>query len=149
RAKLAQLKKESSAEKLEIQRKQHFGNMVEALNRGLDLADAKSSTEDVNQARLLLVYAYLALGDYYRAAVAGEELAHSQPKFGQAAMAGAYALSAYAQLVAKQEHTGMAKEELEVERKRQRQLAQYIEQTWPTSQAADIARHVQGSMFLA
>src|SRR5260370_40892714 len=64
-------------------------------------------------------------------------------------MAGAYALSAYAQLLAKQEQAGAAKEDLEVERNRQRHLAQYIEQAWPNSHAGDIARHVLGVMLLA
>ncbi|HEX4716058.1 MAG TPA: hypothetical protein VH164_14135, partial [Ktedonobacteraceae bacterium] len=91
----------------------------------------------------------LALQDYYRAAVAGEYLARSEPKSPQAPMGGAYALSAYAQLIAKQEETGTAREALAVERERQRQLANYIEEIWPTSQAADIARHVRGLMLLA
>ena len=72
-AKIAQVAKELRGEKLEKERKLHFRNMVEALTRGLDLADVRSSAEDVHQARLLRAYAYLALGDYYRAAVAGED----------------------------------------------------------------------------
>lgn len=149
RAKITQAKKDLTGAKFEGQRKLHLKNIVDALNRGLDLADAKSPAEEVNQARLLLVYAYLALEDHYRAAVAGEELARAEPKFSQAAMAGAYALSAYAHLLAKQEQAGAAKEDLDVERHRQRQLALYIEQTWPTSQAADIARHMLGVLLIA
>jgi hypothetical protein len=149
RAKIAQAQKEASGEKLERERKLRLQNMVQALNRGLDLADAQSSIEDVNQARLLLIYAYLALNDYYRAAVAGEELARTEPRIGQASMAGAYALSAYAQLVALQEKTGIAQEDQEVGRQRERRLAQYIEQTWPASEAANIARHLLGAMLLA
>ena len=75
-AKIVQVAKELRGEKLEKERKLHFRNMVEALTRALDLADVRSSAEDVHQARLLLAYAYLALGDYYRAAVAGEDSAH-------------------------------------------------------------------------
>ncbi|HLJ93225.1 MAG TPA: hypothetical protein VKU02_08555 [Gemmataceae bacterium] len=149
RAKLAQAKKELSGAKFESQRKLHLRNLVEALNRGLDLAGAATPKEDLNQARLYLAYAYLALEDDYRAAVAGEELARTEPKSAQAAMAGAYALSAYAQLLAKREQAGAVKEDLEVERRRQRELAQYIERTWPTSQAADIARHMLGVILFA
>src|SRR5262249_929898 len=149
RAKIAQSQKEATGEKLERERRQRLQNMVEALNRGLDLADEHCSIEDVNQARLLLTYAYLALDEFYRAAVAGEDLVRTEPKFAQASMAGAYALSAYAQLVAEREKVGIAREELEVERQRQRRLAQYIEQTWPTSEAANIARHVLGDMSIA
>jgi hypothetical protein len=149
RAKIAQAQKEATGEKLERERRQRLQNMVEALNRGLDLADEHCSIEDVNQARLLLTYAYLALAEFYRAAVTGEDLVRTEPKFAQASMAGAYALSAYAQLVAEREKAGIAREELEVERQRQRRLAQYIEQTWPASEAANIARHVLGAMSIA
>jgi hypothetical protein len=149
RAKIAQATKELTGANLVKQRKLHFNNMVEALNRGLDLADAKNATEDVNQARWLLAYGYLVLEDHYRAAVVGEELARTEPKFAQAAMAGAYALSAYAQLIARQEQAGKTKEDLEADHQRQRRLAHYIEETWPTSQAADIARHMLGVMLLA
>jgi hypothetical protein len=149
RAKIAQAQKQLSGAKLEKQRRLHLASMVAALNRGLDLADAKNRAADLQQARLLLAYAYLTLGDYYRAAVVGEDLARTEPKSARVAMAGAYALSAYAQLIAQHEKAGTAKDELEVERKRQRRLAEYVEQTWPTSQAADIARHMLGMMFLA
>jgi hypothetical protein len=148
-ARIAQAMKDLSGDKREKERTLRFRNMVEALTRGLDLADARSSAEDVHQARLLLAYSYLALGDYYRAAVAGEDLARSEPKTAQAPLGGAYALSAYAQLIAKQAQAGTPPEALTVERTRQRQLAQYIERTWPTSQAADIARHLLGAALLA
>jgi hypothetical protein len=149
RAKIAQAQKELTGAKREQQRQLHLTSMVQALNRGLDLADPKNRTEDVQQARVLLAYAYVTLGDFYRAAVVGEELARTEPKSPRVAMAGAYALSAYAQLMAQQEKAGTAKEDLEVARRRQRHLAEYIEQTWPTAQAADIARHMLGLMFVA
>lgn len=148
RATIAQARKEPRGEKHDQQRKLHFKNMVDALERGLDLADAKSASEDVNQARLLLAYAYLTRGDYYRAAVVGEDLARSEPRFAQAPMAGAYALSAYGQLVAQREKAGAAPEDLAVERNRERRLALYLEQTWPTSQAADIARSTLGRLLI-
>src|SRR5262249_12083692 len=67
----------------------------------------------------------------------------------QAPMAAAYALTAYAHLLARQEAAGTPLEALAVERERQRKLALYVEQTWPTSQAADIARHVLGVLLMA
>src|SRR5262249_43908432 len=54
--------------------------------------------------------------------------------------------SAYGQLAAREEKAGAAKQVAAFER--QRRLARYIEQTWPTSQAADIARHMLGAIFL-
>jgi hypothetical protein len=148
RARIARSQKDSSVTKRDKERQLHLTSMVDALNRGLDLADVKSRAEDVQQARILLAYAYLTLGDYYRAAVVGEELARTEPKSVRVAMAGAYALSAYAQLLAQQQKAGTPREDLEVAQGRQRRLAEYVEQTWPTSQAADIARHVLAVMLL-
>ena len=62
-------------------------------------------------------------------------------------MAGAYALRAYAELLAKHRPAENLKENPEY--LRQRRLAEYLEQTWPASQSADIARHVLGGMHLA
>jgi hypothetical protein len=135
--------------KLEEKRKEHFQRIVEALTRGLDLASSSSPAEEINDARYLLAYAYLTTEDFYRAAVAGEDLARTDPRALQAPMAGAYALQAYAALLGKQEEAGVTAEDQEALRGRLRRLAQYIEQTWPSDSAADIARHMLGWLLLA
>jgi hypothetical protein len=140
--------KKLTGEKLEVQRKQHFKNLLDSLNRALDLAQAKDREEEVNEARYLLAYSYLATDDYYRAAAAGEDLARTALASPRAPAAGVYALRAYALLIGKQEQAGVTKEELEPDRARVRRLAQYIEETWPTDPAADAARHVLGLIYL-
>jgi hypothetical protein len=136
--------KKHQGEELEAQRKQHFKKIVEALNRGLDLADGKTAAETMNDARYLLTYAYLTTNDYYRAAVCGEDLVRTEVKFLNAPMAGAYAVQSYAFLLGQQEEAGASSEDLEAIRDRLRKLATYIEQSWPSSQAADTARHLLG-----
>ncbi len=145
------LNKESEklqGKELEAKRKQRYQNVLEALNRGLDLADATVSAEEVNDARYLLTYTYLASEDYYRAAVTGEDLARTEAKSARAPMAGAYALRAYTLILSKEEQAGTPQEDLEADRGRLRNLAQYVEQTWPTDSAADTARHMLAFLLL-
>ena len=86
--------------------------------RGLDLATGDSPVEELAGARFLLTYAYLALDDYYRAAVVGEDLARTRPRAPQAPLAAAYALRSYSLLIAKEEEAGAAKEDMEPDRAR-------------------------------
>lgn len=139
-------KKDLPKEKQEEQRTQHFATMIEALNRGLELADPKVAVEDKSDARYLLTYAYLANGDPYRAAVVGEELARSDPKSARAPLAGAYALFAYSQIISEERQTAGA--DVEGHRNRVRRLAVYIEKTWPDDPASDGARFQLGMLLL-
>jgi tetratricopeptide (TPR) repeat protein len=141
--------KKFKGDELEDVRKQHFAKILDALNRGLDLADSKTPIEDVNDARYLLTYAYLTTGEYYRAAVSGEDLARTQGRFLHAAMAGAYALQSYAAILGQQEEAGASKEDAEPVRNRLRELARYVEQNWPQDGAADIARHLLGWVLVS
>src|SRR5262249_47217230 len=68
----------------------------------------------------------------------------TETKFLNAPMAGAYAVQSYAFLLSQQEEVGASSENLEAVRDRLRKLATYIEQSWPSSQAADTARHLLG-----
>jgi hypothetical protein len=145
---LSEAPKKFKNKELEQKRKEYFANMLEALNKALDLADEKVTVEQRNEARYLLVYAYLASEDYYRAAIAGEDLARNEAKSVKAPLGGAYALRAYAAIIGKEEQAGTPKEEAEPDRARLRSLAQYIEQTWPADQAADTARHMQAMLLL-
>jgi len=136
--------KKLKGDELDEKRKQHFKDIIQAISRGLDLPDVKISSEDINDARYLLTYAYLSLADYYRAAVCGEDLARTEARFPGSAMAGAYAVQAYYMLLGQQEQGSSDKAELEPIRNRLRGLAQYIERVWPTDTAADMARHLLG-----
>src|SRR5581483_10809683 len=62
-------------DQVEQKRKEHYKYILQALDRGMDLADANVTAGDLDDARYLQTYAYLASGDYYRAAVTGEEMA--------------------------------------------------------------------------
>jgi tetratricopeptide (TPR) repeat protein len=147
-AQLNSAKKETGA-KADDERAKHFANILAALNRGLDLVNRKAPVDDVNDARYLRTYAFLVTGDYYAAAVAGEDLARGEPKSPRAPLAGAYALRAYAMLVANGERAAVAKDDLEADRSRLRSLAEYLVRTWPTDTAADIARHMLGLVLIA
>jgi hypothetical protein len=140
-AELGQDAKKLSGTKLEERRQEHYRNLLTALGRGFDLADGRVSPDELNDARYLQAYANLAAGDYYAAAVCGEELARTQPRSPRAPMAAAYALRAYALVIAQQEQAGTAREDLAADRQRLSDLAGYIERTWPADPAADIARH--------
>src|SRR5262249_35073545 len=119
------------------------------LTRAIDLADAETSSDELNDARCLLTFADLESGDYYAAVVIGEELAHTAPKFRDAASAAIYALRAYAALISKDEEAGTSPGGLAAKRARLEQLARYIEAQWPGSVAADAARHVLGVLYLS
>jgi hypothetical protein len=141
-------------------RQQHYQNIITALNRAIDLADTKTPAADQVEARYMLTYAYLTTGHPYEAAILGEDLARSDPKQNRAALAGAYALEAYVEILAEAERREMdAKEEgakdpeailknTAADRRRLGSLAQYLEQTWPTHPATDLARHQLGVIAL-
>jgi TolA-binding protein len=145
---LSEETKAGSSEPLEKQRERHFKNILEALRRGLDLAQGDAPADEVEDARSLLTYAYLANRNYYSAAVVGEDLARTHPRSPRAPLAGAYALRAYGLVIARQQEDGASREDLEPVEGRLRRLAQYIEQTWPTHAAGDSARDMQARLLL-
>jgi len=136
--------------KLSQRRRRHYRDMIAALTRALDLADAKTPEADRTEARSVLAYAYLATGQPYPAAVTGEFLAHSEAKSGRAATAAAYALEAYSQIISEEEradkHDAEHEQEVETDRARLKDLAQYMEKTWPDDPATDMARHQLGAI---
>lgn len=134
--------------KLEAQRKEHLSNMLTALNRAFDLADAKVPPQDFSDARYLLARTYFATDDLYRAAVVGEDLARTAPQANRAPAASTYALFAYLQLLTLDEQNGAPAEVIEADKARLRSLAEYIAKTWPTDTAADVARHQLGRLHL-
>jgi len=140
--------KKQAGNKAEEKQKGHFKNILAALVHGIDLADAEVPPDEVYDARYLLAYAFLATGDYYRAVVAGEDMARAEPRALHAPMAGAYALRAYGLLIGAAEQAGATREDVDPLRTRLRSLAIYIEQSWPSDPAADVARHMTGLVLL-
>jgi hypothetical protein len=149
-------KKPADADK---QRDKHYRAMIDALNRALDQADNKASAQDLIEARYLLAFAYYATDHPYQAAIVGEELARSEPKSDRAATAGAYALEAYAQILGeteRREAEAKANEggkegdskNLEADINRVRDFALYMQKTWPTNPATDLARQQLGGIAL-
>ena len=134
----------ADAKAAELQRRQRIRNVVAALDRGLSLAGNEVPVRDRIDARFLFVYFLLLAGDAKRAAETGEELARKYPHSARAATAGAYALHAYSQLLADQEKAFAPAATLDDLRARLRNLALYLETTWPADLAADAARQQLG-----
>jgi hypothetical protein len=134
----------------EARRRRRLDTVILALERGLGLKDAnnKELTREANTARAMLAYYLLNAGRYREAVQVGETFARGSPRAGQAAQAAAYALQAYAQLLAQKEAQFATPEELQTDRGGMRQLAEYMEQHWPAELAGDVARHQIGLSLL-
>src|SRR5262249_61883686 len=76
-----------------------------------------------------------------------EALAPRRPRPPRGPQAAPSPLSAYPQLVNAGERGGAPPEALDADRTRLRKLAEYVERTWPTDAAADVARHQLGSVY--
>jgi tetratricopeptide (TPR) repeat protein/TolA-binding protein len=133
--------KKLKGEALDKKRDLHYQRVIQALERGLQLADQTAPADELHDARYLLTYAYLTMGDYAHAAETGEYLARQAPQSPRAPAAGAYALRSLSLQIARKEEAGTAAEELAQDRDHLRQFAQYVEQTWPGDPTADYARH--------
>lgn len=137
---IERLGKEPTAEerdKLDQQRKTHLQTIIEAIRRGLNLADAKTPAAKQEEARYYLAYTHLLAGDPYRAAVVGDELARTQPPSKHSAAAAVYALEAYAMVVNRQDVLG--------NRERLRDLAAFIltknQPAWKDEPVTQLARY--------
>lgn len=134
--------------KLETGRKLHVENVISSLHRALEMVDEKVPAAEVIDARAMLAYAYLNAGDPYRAAVLGEHIARTEAGSNRAPAAAAYALQAYAQVLADDEKAKSPEVEQAADRARVRSLAHYMEATWPTEAATDMARHQMATILL-
>jgi hypothetical protein len=133
------------AAKLEEMKKKRTETAIAALERGLTLPDAKPDrgkvAPEVNSAKAMLAFFCLEQRRYRDAIKYGEGFARDDPRSGQAAMAGIYALQAYAQLIGQRERDNALPEELRPEREKMLALARYVEERWPKEMAGDVARH--------
>ncbi|HEV3203775.1 MAG TPA: hypothetical protein VGY77_05300, partial [Gemmataceae bacterium] len=140
--------KDAKPEDLKKKRDQHVQNIVKALHRALELADAKTPLEELNEARYLLTFIYQQeMNEPYRAAILGEHLARTQPQSSRAGVAAGYALQAYSTILAEDESNEGNPQNVEASRRRLQDLAAYMEKTWPADPATDSARHRMASLF--
>jgi hypothetical protein len=124
-----------------------YRRVIDALKRGLLLAGPADAPRDLTEARVMLTYAYLASGDPYSAAVLGEHLGRTLAS-SRGAEATAYALQAYARIIALDRERGASTDEVKADQRRLRQLAETMEKTWPDEAATDYARHQLGDFLI-
>lgn len=124
-----------------------YRRVIDALKRGLVLAGPADAPRDLAEARLMLTYAYLASDDPYSAAVLGEYLGRMLGT-SRGADATAYALQAYARIIALDRERGAPPDEVKADQRRLRQLAETMEKSWPDESATDFARHQLGDFLL-
>ena len=128
----------------ETKREKRLDNIIQALSRALDMVDDQTSPKDQIEAQYLLSFAYLAADQPYSAAILGEDLARRDPKSPRAAGAAGYALEAYSKILAEQQQKGASKLNLEADQARVRNLAAFMEATWPKNPATNLARYQLG-----
>jgi hypothetical protein len=138
--------------KVEELQKTHAEAIIAALQRGLTLPDAKPEkgkvAPEVNNARAMLAFYSLNRQRFREAIQYGEGFARDDPRSGPAAMAAAYALQAYAQLISQRERDNASPEELQTDRQKMLALAAYAEERWPRELAGNMARHQVGLALL-
>lgn len=125
-----------------------YARIIAALRRGLALAGRANSPREVADARAMLAYAYLAAGEPYSAAVFGDYLCRTASAGDHGAEVAAYALRAYAAIIALGRQRDADDDEIQSDQRRLRDLAQFMETTWPDDPATDLARHQLGSFLL-
>jgi hypothetical protein len=141
------------------ERKRHLQNIALALERALDMADARVPPKDVLRAGYELIDAYLNLGDLHRAVVLGEHLARTNPPSSETARAAAFALEAYVKILradqALKEHRGegvltddVIQEIQRSDLERFRRLSNFIEtqKAWTDQPVGQYARY-QRALF--
>ena len=115
------------------------------------VADPKSvSTEKLGQTRAKLVWVAMENGNPFRAAVLGDTIARTADKKSgsEAVQAAAYALQAYAMILAEDANANLDKSIVDVDRERFRSLAKMMEDNWPEAPETNAARHQVGSLLL-
>jgi hypothetical protein len=120
------------------QRKEHLATLIEALERALKLADAKTSVNEVNDVHFFLAVAHMLSGDLEKAAAESENVARLKEPSSKSPLAAAYALRAYGALAEKDDSN-------EAIRKRLRDLAMFIvtdkAKVWQSEPVLPVARY--------
>jgi hypothetical protein len=131
----------------EEERTRHLKTEIAALTRALDLVQnnkQKAPEEDVNNARVALVYAYWSNGDLREAIKAGEELARVPARPPQSGRAAVYVLHAYSQLLDDPQGNNLSDDQVDDLKARFRQFCDFAEKAWPNDSPADVAHHEMG-----
>jgi hypothetical protein len=128
-------------------RQRHLRRAIQALQRGLTITSQTDEPKDIFTARVMLSYLFLLSGDPYSAAVVGEHLAHTIAPAPRGAKAAAYGLSAYATILSESRARHASLEEINTDIRRLRNLAEFVEHTWPNEPDTDAARFQLGNLF--
>jgi tetratricopeptide (TPR) repeat protein len=141
---------EKQAEKLADLQKKHYSQAVKALERAMKLVQPSDPPKEVQDARVMQVYANLRAGNPYEAAVLGEHLAKQMTKTSRGAVPALYALQAYRAVMMETKAAGASKEaDLQTDREQVRRMATFMEATWPNDTPTDTARHTLGTLYFS
>lgn len=141
--------KKLTAKRAEVaeKRKKTLKDMTEVLHLAIKLADKGVKPQDEADVRSTLAYLYLERGDNFRAALMGEYAARHL-RAPRAASAAGYAVQAYANLLAQAKSDGLNQKDIDGQRQRLLDLADFMEKTWPADRATDAARHHVGTLLM-
>lgn len=133
------------------ERKKRHAKVITAIERALSLVKPADNAKDVLDARLLVLFSHLVVGNHHQAAILGEHLARSLTRSSRGATAALYALQAYVNVMnrtaTRQDIEDDARvQELQADRRQIRRLAQFMEKTWPNDGPTDFARYQLGSL---
>ncbi|GIW81970.1 MAG: hypothetical protein KatS3mg105_3777 [Gemmatales bacterium] len=129
--------------------KKDHEQIVKLLDRGLAFADSSVGTEDLVNARYMLMYSLMLLQRPLEAALHGEYLARNFPHSAFGGLAGAYALHAYGQVLDEQIRTyGANSAVVQIDMERMKELAHYLAEKFPNKVAGDTAHQQLGMLAL-
>jgi hypothetical protein len=107
--------------------------------QAIELADAKSNLDKLNEVRYLLCYFNYTQGNYYEAAVIGQFMAKTQPKAAAAQRCAHLALASLDAIARKEKQSGG---DSSYESGKIADLAQYVISQWPDQPEAAVAVEV-------
>jgi hypothetical protein len=128
--------------------KKHYQRAVRALDRAMRLVQPSDPAKEVQDARVMQVFASLKAGNPHEAAILGEYLAKQMIRSSRGAIPALYSLQGYRQVMLDTKAAGAAKEaELQTDREQVRRMASFMETTWPNDTPTDTARHLLGALY--
>jgi hypothetical protein len=138
RAKAREEGKADEAEKYDKEWHDLLKGVARTLVRAISLSDEHTPVQKLDEARYLLVSAYLLTGDLRRAAVAGDALARARPPTRRAPAGAGYAIDAYANLLNQDNSDGT--------RRRLQDLIEYVllpenQKLWGGDPVSAVARY--------
>jgi hypothetical protein len=137
-------------EKLAALTKKHYVRAARALERAMKLVQPNDPPKEVQDARIMQVYANLKAGNYHQAAILGEHLAKQMARTSRGAVPALYSLQAYRSVMFDTKAAGAAKDtELQTDHEQVRRMATFMEATWPNDTPTDAARHTLGSLYVS